>query len=424
MLISNEIQSLNNLKDLQSKNLDANSYPPSFRGSDETSMPSAANIASPKLNDDKFEKKTENLAKDTNKLEITLGAIAGTSVAGLALTWGRLGKILKLAGVAIPFGLLGRISKAHELSLKDGLTGLFNKKTLLATLSKDFKGLAKKKENYSVAMLDMDNFKGFNEIFDHDKGDEVLKRIAGCIQDVTKKHKVQGFRYGGEEFAIVLANHNNESAQKILEEISESIRKDNFIQGLLPDFKKQAQEDIAFMSPKMTQINEIFARLKETKHPVRDKQLAEDISTLVEKHIEKYRPTDSMALKKFIARLKAATSEDLRELLDPKAKIGEASTLGNELDKIYVQYKTMRNDREKWLYHIDTHKMFTVSGGLFNFQDSKVAITNSEHLLQIADAALKSAKENRKNVIITANDEIISKVIERLKQEKAAKSAS
>ena len=84
----------------------------------------------------------------------------------------------------------------------------------------------------------------------------------------------------------------------------------------------------------------------------------------------------------------------------------------------------MKNDREKWLYHIDMHKKFTISGGLFNFLDSKVAIDDSGHLLKIADAALKSAKESHKNTIITANDEITKNVVDEINRAKAAKAAS
>jgi diguanylate cyclase (GGDEF)-like protein len=421
MLVLKEIQPINNSMGAQSNILNANFSKPSFRGNNTETLPSKAALPSA-ADGDKFEKNESS--KPKSKFFIAMTALAGASTAGLALTWARLGKILKLVGVAVPIAFFGRLSKVRELSLKDGLTGLFNKYTLKATISKDFQEIIKKKKNYCVAMLDMDNFKGFNEIFDHNKGDKVLKRIADCIHSVTKKHKVNGYRYGGEEFAVLLPNHNSESAKKVLEEIAEAIRKDEYIQGLLPEFKKHTQEDIEFMSPLMTQINEIFAKLKGKQHTVNHKQLAGQIISLVEKHIEKYRPTDAKALKDYIAKLKSADSKGLPNLLGTKTQIGDASTLGNELDKIYIQYKTMKNDREKWLYHINMHNMFTISGGLFSFLDSKVVIDDSGHLLKIADAALKSAKESHKNIIVTANDEITKSVIDEVNKQKAAKAAS
>jgi len=421
--------------DAQSKNLDADFSKPRFKGNDTDSVPSTvvtpsaapannANVSKPPSaqDRDKFEKKI----KKQEEVEIALGAIAGTSVAGLALTWAKLGKILKVLGVAaIPlalFGKFGRISKVGEFSLKDGLTGLFNKSTLLTTLSKDFQKTVKKKENYSVAMLDMDNFKAFNEIFDHDTGDKVLKTISDCIQRVVKTHKVKGFRYGGEEFAVILPGHNSKSAEKILEEMSNAIKKDEYIQGLLPEFSKKAQEDIAFVSPKLIQINEIFAKLREKSNNPR--KLADEIISLAEEHIKEYEPTDAKALKDFVAKLKTASGGELHKNLHISTKVGLDSSLGNELDKIYRQYSSMKHDREKWLDHITRHKMFTISGGVVNLQDSKIAINDGKHLLKIADTALKSAKENGKNLIVTANDEVITSAMDKITKRNTAKSAS
>lgn len=421
MLILKEIQPINNSMGTQSNVLAAGFSKPSFRGNDKAASSNTITPSSAK-NSDTFETKENDERK--NKLLIGLTALAGTSTAGLAFTWARLGKILKLVGIAAPFALFGRLSKVHELSLKDGLTGLFNKSTLKATLLKDFQKIVKTKGNYNVAMLDVDNFKGFNEIFDHNKGDKVLKKIADCIQNVTKKYKVKGYRYGGEEFAVLLPNNSSESAKKVIEEIAEAIRKDEYIQAQLPEFKKRTQEDLEFISPIMIQINEIFTKLKAKEHATNPKQLAQKIVSLVEQHIEKFKPTDSKAFKDFMAKLKTADGEELRKLIDINAKVNNESTLGNELDKIYTQYKAMKNDREKWLDHLNKHKMFTISGGIFNFQDSKISIDNSEHLLKIADAALKSAKENHKNTIVSTNDELIQNVIDEIMRKNATKSAS
>jgi diguanylate cyclase (GGDEF)-like protein len=401
----------------QSKLLNANSSKPSFRGNETAAPSSASTSPSTALNEDKFEKKDE--IKPKNKLFITLAAVAGASTAGLTFTWARLGKILKLMGVAVPFALFGRLSKVHELSLKDGLTGLFNKKNLIATLNEGYQKAVQKKQNYSVAMLDMDNFKAFNEIFDHNTGDDVLKRISNCIHGVVKKHKIKGFRYGGEEFTVLMPNHNNESAKKVIEEIAEAIKKDADIQKLLPKFTKISQEDIAFVSPKLIQINDIFTKLREKSGNSR--QIANEIVSVVEEHIKKYEPTDAKSLKDFVTKLKTTEGSELHKLLHIDSKVGVDSILGNELDKIYKQYSSIKHDREKWLGHITRHNMFTVSGGVVDLQDSKIAISSGEYLTGIADEALKSAKENGKNVIITANDELIKSAIDKINKKNANK---
>lgn len=397
--------------------LHANFSKPSFKGNDKAASSDTLSPSAAAKNSDKFEKKENDQPK--NKLLVGMTALAGTTSAGLAFTWLKLGKILKLVGVAVPFAFFGRLSKVRELSLRDGLTGLFNKDTLKATLAKDFKKFIKSKDNYSVGMLDMDNFKGFNEILGHEVGDKVLKRIAGCIHQVTKKHKLKGYRYGGEEFMVIMPNHNSESAQKILGEISEAIKKDEYIQGLLPKFKDKVQSRIAFLSPKPAQINGIFAKLRSKSGDSR--KLANEITTLVESHIETYDPPHTKDLEEFIAKLKAAKGDGLRKLLQIGTKIGEDSCLGSELDKIYTQYNSLNNDRQKWIDHINRHKMFTVSGGVVNLQDASGSVTEGKELIAIADKALKAAKDNGKNSVVKANDELIKKVMDRIKKAKIAK---
>lgn len=399
--------------DSQSNILSANFSKPSFQGDNKAASPSKTISPSAAQDSDKLE------AKNKNKLLIGMTALAGTSTAGLAFTWARLGKILKLVGVAVPVALFGRLSKVHELSLKDGLTGLLNKDTLKATLKKDFAKFSKTKKDYSVAMLDMDNFKGFNEILGHEVGDKVLKSIAECIHQVTKKHKIKGYRYGGEEFTVLVPNQNSESAKKLLEEIAEAIKKDSYIQGLLPKFSEKVQSRLAFLAPKPTQINGIFARLRSKSGDSR--KLADEITKLVEGHIETYDPPHTKDLEDFLAKVKVAKGGELRKLLQIGTKIGDESTLGSELDKIYTQYSSLHNDRQKWIDHINRHKMFTVSGGVVNLQDAAGQASESKDLIKIADKALKSAKDNGKNSIVVANEELIKKVIERIRKAKTSK---
>jgi len=80
---------------------------------------------------------------------------------------------------------------------------------------------------YTVAMLDVDHFKKFNDTYGHDTGDAVLRMIA------TKLNKVTGggtsYRYGGEEFSVVFNGKNTEDAKPHLETLRESIANTPFI---------------------------------------------------------------------------------------------------------------------------------------------------------------------------------------------------
>jgi diguanylate cyclase (GGDEF)-like protein len=80
---------------------------------------------------------------------------------------------------------------------------------------------------YTVAMLDVDHFKKFNDTYGHDTGDAVLRMIA------TKLNKVSGggacYRYGGEEFSVVFNGKNREDARPHLETLRETIANTPFV---------------------------------------------------------------------------------------------------------------------------------------------------------------------------------------------------
>ena len=80
---------------------------------------------------------------------------------------------------------------------------------------------------YSVAMLDVDHFKKFNDTYGHDTGDAVLQMIAGKVNQVTGGG--QPYRYGGEEFSIVFRNKNTKAALLHLEDLRENIASSQFV---------------------------------------------------------------------------------------------------------------------------------------------------------------------------------------------------
>lgn len=367
---------------------------------------------------DSFE--TEKIKKEKTRLEHAILAITGLSIAAVAVIRGKLGKALKLVGEDVPLTTIGRIKKLSGAASKDELTKLFNRKTLDADIEKEFNKARKNNQNLSVAMLDMDNFKGVNEVFNHDKGDLVLKRIAANIQEVAEKHGVKGFRYGGEEFVVTLPEKDPKAAQKIISEISEALKKDKEIQGLLPEFKSKAKEDLEFVTPRIGDIDSLFAILKMGDKIKDKKPTVETIISLIETHIQKFKPADTKNLDKVIAKLKSTSAEDLPNILKVDGEISEGVTLGKELDKLQSKYMEAKNDLEKWIRHANTYESFTVSGGVIHIKDAS-EIKDGKTLVHAADLALKSAKENGKNNITTANGDIIKKAIKDAEEEAKAK---
>jgi two-component system cell cycle response regulator len=104
-------------------------------------------------------------------------------------------------GIAIHNAKLYEETKSF--SLRDPLTGLANRRFLEIELEKSFAAARRYGEGFAVIMLDIDNFKKYNDTFGHPAGDRLLAKLAEILlQGVRRADYV--FRYGGEEFLIIL----------------------------------------------------------------------------------------------------------------------------------------------------------------------------------------------------------------------------
>ena len=106
------------------------------------------------------------------------------------------------------------LQDTHRMAFRDELTGIPSRRALneqLAALG----------NRYTIAMLDVDHFKNFNDTYGHDLGDQVLKMIAAHIAGVGGGGKA--YRYGGEEFTILFPGKETEEALPHLETLREEI---------------------------------------------------------------------------------------------------------------------------------------------------------------------------------------------------------
>lgn len=306
------------------------------------------------------------------------------------------------------------ISKYIEAASKDSLTGLYNKGILKSDIKQIFPKMMEEGKDFSVAMLDMDNFKSINEVFNHKTGDEFLAKIADNINNVTQKHKIKGYRFGGEEFTVLMPNTNKEKAYSIISEIAESIKNDEFIQSYLPDFQEKVGNDIIFLNNALENLDtKIFRNLRHRQGEKLDNytEISNSVASLIENHIKKYDPSNRNNLDEILNRLRQAKPEELPELLSIHTKIG-TSTLGTELDNIHHQYTRIRNFSQDWMNNLERNKKFTISGGVATLNKDTIIAKPEDDIIKIADAALKSAKENGKNTIVTADESLIKKALE------------
>ncbi|XIA62346.1 diguanylate cyclase [Bradyrhizobium sp. TZ2] len=102
-----------------------------------------------------------------------------------------------------------------QLAATDGLTGLTNRRTLDGFLRREYES----REEISMLLFDIDNFKGYNDTYGHQAGDRCLQAVAKVIGDATSNTSGLSARYGGEEFAVVLPDGSEDAALKVAEAV-------------------------------------------------------------------------------------------------------------------------------------------------------------------------------------------------------------
>jgi len=139
------------------------------------------------------------------------GAVAVSALALHGAANGAVSSLLfTLAGIVL---LTAVAQESYRLAFIDELTGLPGRRALMHDLTA-LRGV------YTVAMLDVDHFKKFNDTYGHDVGDQVLKMVAAQMMRVTGGGRA--FRYGGEEFTVLFPRKGAEEAGPAPRQIAQS----------------------------------------------------------------------------------------------------------------------------------------------------------------------------------------------------------
>jgi diguanylate cyclase (GGDEF)-like protein/PAS domain S-box-containing protein len=109
-------------------------------------------------------------------------------------------------------------------AVRDPLTGLFNRQYLDETLTRELHESRRRKVPFSLAMLDIDHFKIFNDTYGHAAGDEVLKELGKLLRETVRASDI-ACRYGGEEFVLVLLDADLAAALPSVERICAEIKR-------------------------------------------------------------------------------------------------------------------------------------------------------------------------------------------------------
>ena len=114
---------------------------------------------------------------------------------------------------------MGRmVRKLADVSVTDELTSIANRRHLMERLREEVDRSARTGHTFALIMIDLDHFKGVNDLHGHQVGDDVLKRFASALRENFRSTDLVG-RYGGEEFCVLLPYTPLADARRVAEKL-------------------------------------------------------------------------------------------------------------------------------------------------------------------------------------------------------------
>lgn len=115
------------------------------------------------------------------------------------------------------------VEQLHQLSITDGLTGIANRRQFELRLQEEWQRARRYGQWLSLLMIDVDDFKAFNDTLGHPSGDAALRQVAAQLHSVCQRSGDVCARYGGEEFVLLLADTPAEAAHALAERVRQLV---------------------------------------------------------------------------------------------------------------------------------------------------------------------------------------------------------
>lgn len=135
-----------------------------------------------------------------------------------------------LARVEVMLRIRRTEERIRQLSMVDEFTGLFSRSYAMQRLDEEIERAQRRKTPLVVTMLDLDDFKQYNDSFGHQFGDLVLKQVSASLKANIRQYDSLG-RYGGEEFLLVQPEIGESEAVVMIERLKEKVQEERFYGG-------------------------------------------------------------------------------------------------------------------------------------------------------------------------------------------------
>jgi len=123
--------------------------------------------------------------------------------------------------------LKGYVGEAQRLSTTDQLTGLLNQNQFKKNLEIEVRRHSRQNQSLSLAIIDIDYFKNYNDSYGHPQGDKCLKKVGFLISETCQRAGEYAYRIGGEEFAVIMPNTSAQEQYQKLQKLQDELEKCN-----------------------------------------------------------------------------------------------------------------------------------------------------------------------------------------------------
>lgn len=186
-------------------------------------------LRSGKMNGIEVTQAVRKVSLDTNVIVMTFYSFIASAIEAMeAGAYGYITKPLNTSEIRVVleraverYALVSTTAEKNyyaELAIIDGLTGLYNRRYFKGVVEHEFSRLRRNGACLSFLMIDIDNFKIYNDTKGHPAGDELLKKAAEVFKGSVREEDVV-CRYGGEEFVIMLPGTDKKGSQIVAERI-------------------------------------------------------------------------------------------------------------------------------------------------------------------------------------------------------------
>lgn len=128
----------------------------------------------------------------------------------------------------LPPEIKNLISDLYENSIRDAKTGLYNSRFFETVLEMEIEKAKRGKNEMSLIMIDIDDFKKINEKYGHIQADDILVQLAKVMSKTIRKYDIIS-RFGGEEFMIILPETSLQNAKRFSDRLKQKISKDKLL---------------------------------------------------------------------------------------------------------------------------------------------------------------------------------------------------